>query len=105
MQTQSALRIRRQRVVGNGPRRVDLSIRARIERLSNLASAMVDTTEELEAFAYQLEESSFECPMDFYPLVRHFESELIRSALIRTDGKQRQAAWLLGMKVTTLRAV
>ena len=36
--------------------------------------------------------------------VRHFESQLIRSALIRTDGRLRPAARLLGMKVTTLHA-
>jgi hypothetical protein len=34
--------------------------------------------------------------------VRHFEAELIRSALIMTGGRQRRAAKLLGMKVTTL---
>jgi DNA-binding NtrC family response regulator len=36
--------------------------------------------------------------------VRRFESQLIRSALIRTDGRMRPAARLLGMKVTTLHA-
>ena len=36
--------------------------------------------------------------------VRRFESQLIRSALIRTDGRLRPAARLLGMKVTTLHA-
>jgi DNA-binding protein Fis len=34
--------------------------------------------------------------------VEHFEAELIRSALIMTGGRQRRAAKLLGMKVTTL---
>lgn len=34
--------------------------------------------------------------------VRRFEAELIRSALIRTGGRQRRAARLLGTKVTTL---
>jgi DNA-binding protein Fis len=34
--------------------------------------------------------------------VEHFEAELIRSALIMTGGRQRRAARLLGMKVTTL---
>jgi DNA-binding NtrC family response regulator len=36
--------------------------------------------------------------------VRRFEAQLIRSALIRTNGKMRPAARLLGMKVTTLHA-
>lgn len=34
--------------------------------------------------------------------VRQFEAELILSALLRTGGRQRRAAELLGMKVTTL---
>lgn len=36
--------------------------------------------------------------------VRRFEAQLIRSALIRTNGRMRPAARLLGMKVTTLHA-
>jgi DNA-binding NtrC family response regulator len=36
--------------------------------------------------------------------VRRFESQLICSALIRTHGRMRPAARLLGMKVTTLHA-
>lgn len=36
--------------------------------------------------------------------VRRFESQLICSALIRTNGRMRPAARLLGMKVTTLHA-
>ncbi len=34
--------------------------------------------------------------------VRRFEAELIRCALVRTGGRQRRAARLLGTKVTTL---
>jgi DNA-binding NtrC family response regulator len=34
--------------------------------------------------------------------VRRFEAELIRNALVRTGGRQRRAARLLGTKVTTL---
>jgi len=37
-------------------------------------------------------------------MVRRFETELIRQALLRTGGKQRQAARLLGEKKTTLNA-
>jgi DNA-binding NtrC family response regulator len=40
--------------------------------------------------------------LDLQAEVRRFESELIRSALIQTGGRQRQAARLLGTKVTTL---
>jgi DNA-binding NtrC family response regulator len=34
--------------------------------------------------------------------VREFEIKLIRAALLRTKGNQRRAAFLLGVKVTTL---
>lgn len=40
--------------------------------------------------------------IDLQAEVRRFETELIRSALIHTGGRQRQAARLLGTKVTTL---
>lgn len=36
--------------------------------------------------------------------VHRFEADLIRTALMRTGGRQRRAARLLGMKVTTLHA-
>jgi DNA-binding protein Fis len=40
--------------------------------------------------------------LDLQKEVHCFEAELIRSALIETGGRQRRAARLLGMKVTTL---
>ena len=40
--------------------------------------------------------------IDLQAEVRRFETELIRSALIHTGGRQRQAARLLRTKVTTL---
>ena len=42
--------------------------------------------------------------LDLQAEVHRFEAELIRSALVRTEGRQRRAARLLGMKVTTLNA-
>lgn len=41
-------------------------------------------------------------PFDLYSEVRRFETSLIRSALLTTGGRQRRAARLLGMKITTL---
>ena len=41
---------------------------------------------------------------DLQSEVRSFESEIIRSALIKTGGRQRRAARLLGMKATTFNA-
>ncbi len=39
---------------------------------------------------------------DFYEEVQRYEMELIRGALLRTQGNQRRAARLLGIKPTTL---
>lgn len=50
--------------------------------------------------AENIEESNDK--IDLQAEVRRFEMELIRSALIHTGGRQRQAARLLGTKVTTL---
>jgi DNA-binding NtrC family response regulator len=53
------------------------------------------------------QENSAETPIQFKNLqdeVREFEIELINSALSQTQGHQRNAAKLLGLKVTTLNA-
>ena len=57
--------------------------------LRELEGVGIETSRSLEEFDLQSE-------------VQHFEAELIRSALIMTGGRQRRAAKLLGMKVTTL---
>ena len=42
--------------------------------------------------------------IDLSEEVRRYEAELIRSALIRTGGRQRRAARLLNVKIATLNA-
>lgn len=71
---------------------------SRINSLKILALTLLREIESLER------QSDNETPADInlQDEVRHFEAELIRSALIRTGGRQRRAARLLGMKVTTL---
>jgi DNA-binding NtrC family response regulator len=54
------------------------------------------------ASAENMEEGHDRNAIDLQGEVRRFETELIRSALIQTGGRQRQAARLLGTKVTTL---
>lgn len=49
-----------------------------------------------------LEEQNTSGALDLQSEVHRFEAEMIRSALIRTGGRQRRAARLLGMKTTTL---
>jgi DNA-binding NtrC family response regulator len=73
-------------------------IDARISALKILAQSLLRQVETLE------NQSSGETlpDWDLQLEVRRFEAELIRNALIRTGGRQRRAAHLLGMKVTTL---
>lgn len=69
-------------------------IDARIGSLKILAQSLMRQIDSLEQDA--------NVKFDAQAEVRKFEAELIRSALIRTGGRQRRAARLLGMKVTTL---
>lgn len=79
---------------GKAPATVD----ARISSLKILVQSMVREIQNLEA------EDTAGTPdaLDLQAEVHRFEAELIRSALVRTEGRQRRAARLLGMKVTTL---
>jgi DNA-binding NtrC family response regulator len=74
--------------------------RAMDYRLSSLRVLAVTLLNEIEA----LENSPGDdlCELNLQTEVRRFEAELIRNALVRTGGRQRRAAKLLGMKVTTL---
>jgi DNA-binding NtrC family response regulator len=79
-------------------RRPPTAIEARISSLKVLSLTLLAEVESLE------KQAGGDSPddLDLHAEVRHFEAELIRSALIRTGGRQRRAARLLGMKVTTL---
>lgn len=68
----------------------------RIDCLKLLALTLVREIESLENARTDIPE------FDLTKETRRFECELIRSALIKTGGRQRRAARLLGMKVTTL---
>jgi DNA-binding NtrC family response regulator len=73
-------------------------IDARIGALKILAGSLVNRIDALEKEIVEGKTS----PLDLREEVQRFEAELIRSALVRTGGRQRRAARLLGMKVTTL---
>lgn len=79
---------------------------ARIGSLKILAQSLMRQIEFLEKEAERVAISSFDnavtSNLDAQTEVRRFEAELIRSALIKTGGRQRRAARLLGMKATTL---
>jgi len=87
----------RRRIHEDPEKRVS-TIDARISSLRILAQSLIRQIELLEQEAASGSENTFDAQNE----VRRFEAELIRSALIRTGGRQRRAARLLGMKVTTL---
>ena len=70
----------------------------RIDALKVLIRSLLDHFDDLTQPGESGEDLSLQA------VVRRFEVELIRHALIRTGGKQRQAARLLGEKKTTLNA-
>jgi DNA-binding NtrC family response regulator len=74
------------------------TVDARIGALKILAGSLVNRIDTLEKEIVEGKTS----PLDLREEVQRFEAELIRSALVRTGGRQRRAARLLGMKVTTL---
>ena len=90
-----------ERLIGEEPeeasRRASM-IDARIGSLRVLAQTLMRQIEFLEEDAASASSNGLDAQSE----VRRFEAELIRSALIKTGGRQRRAARLLGMKVTTL---
>jgi DNA-binding NtrC family response regulator len=78
---------------------------AQISSLKILALALLRRIENLERRTANNEAADLEAAnLNVRLEVRRFEAELIRSALTVTGGRQRRAARLLGMKVTTLNA-
>jgi len=85
---------------GNESSERSKSLVAQISCLRILALALLRQVENLEQRT-----ADNQCTdMNVELQVRAFEAELIRSALKQTGGRQRRAARLLGMKVTTLNA-
>ena len=75
------------------------ALEVRIKSLKILALTLLREIEYLEV---QNVTGGSPRSLDLRAEVQHFEAELIRSALIRTGGRQRQAARLLGLKATTI---
>jgi len=69
-------------------------------RLASLRVLALTLLNEIEAL--ESSDVSDVSELNLQTEVRRFEAELIRNALVRTGGRQRRAAKLLGMKVTTL---
>jgi DNA-binding NtrC family response regulator len=87
------------------PRATDAAaLRAEVEDLKLLILAMWREVGAMERKSPAAASSSRAAALDFRREVRRFESDLIRCALIRTGGRQRRAARLLGIKAATLNA-
>jgi PAS domain S-box-containing protein len=80
---------------------------ARVSLLREMSEALADAAQILEQVSSQraLPQPDPEPGIDFYNEVSRFEIDLIKRALKLSDGKQKQAAALLGMKQTTLHAM
>jgi transcriptional regulator with GAF, ATPase, and Fis domain len=80
----------------SSPTQPNAAVAHRIDCVKVLALTLLREIESLENAEGNISD------FDLTKETRHFESEMIRSALIKTGGRQRRAARLLGMKVTTL---
>jgi transcriptional regulator with PAS, ATPase and Fis domain len=75
--------------------------RALTNRLDTLREVALTLLREVESLRVS-QQPTPNRDVKLYDEVQRFESELIRSALVRTGGNQSRAAELLGVKLTTL---
>jgi len=107
----NSLRDGRSRSQMSEPLRLKLAerpARDRIQRVVELADALLEEAETLARDKEFTEEATRLKPLDilvgidFYDEVQRFETHLIKMALAETGGNQSRAAKLLGIKATTL---
>ena len=84
--------------VGVSNNQIDVIPHARVEALRTLTLALL---REIVALS-ELSESAEGGGLNLACEVQRFEADMIRMALVQTAGKQRRAARLLGVKITTL---
>ena len=70
-------------------------------RLNTLREVALTLLREVESLRVSQQPNTKQS-VKLYDEVQRFETELIRSALVRTGGNQTRAAQLLGVKLTTL---
>jgi DNA-binding NtrC family response regulator len=75
----------------------DVALNNRLNTLREVALTLLREVESLRVSQQHTKQS-----VKLYDEVQRFETELIRSALVRTGGNQTRAAQLLGVKLTTL---
>ncbi|MDQ3713944.1 MAG: hypothetical protein M3388_17230 [Acidobacteriota bacterium] len=76
----------------------DDALSQKISSLKQNAFALIQEVRELGNLSYM----DLTRGIDLFEEVRRFEKKLIRQALEETDGRQVQAARMLGLKMTTL---
>lgn len=82
-------------------------LEGRVEALRALATLMLREVDSLEKVVQIADHAGAEFGKNDFCLqseVQRYEADLIRNALIKAQGSQRQAARLLGVKATTLNA-
>ncbi len=87
-------------ISGQAENRLSTQATNRIEVLTVLSQTIL---RELDAFRVEGSAKNSE-KVDLAKEVQNFEMDLIRCALLKTNGRQRQAAHLLNVKNTTLNA-
>lgn len=80
----------------------DAALTARLDTLQATALSLV---REIKSLGITKSKVDVAGGVDFYDEVRRFEADLIRRALILTDGHQVRASRLLGLGVTTLNSM
>ena len=75
---------------------------SRIQAVKSLATILLKEIELLETLTPKNKDILRDENFSLAQSVEHFETELIRTALIQAKGNQRKAARILGTKVTTL---
>ena len=87
---------------GTEPKLNQSVVEHKIEALKTLLTTLLEEVESLEGTHYSLENQIAVDRINLFDAVQRFEADLIRHALIRTRGNQRQAAKLLCTKISTL---
>lgn len=80
----------------------DTVILTRLDKLQVIALSLVQEIKSLSIVGSKVDVTK---GVDFYDEVRRFEVDLIRQALVLTDGHQIRAARLLGLGMTTLNSM
>lgn len=92
-------------VGGDAARRRPAEDAALTARLDTLQATALSLVREIKSLGITKSKVDVTAGVDFYDEVRRFEADLIRQALILTDGHQVRAARLLGLGVTTLNSM